>query len=367
MQFIEKFRQTMGWCPNAPSLRTAPAVLDVRSLTVNPAQPGSSGAGGGPGRIRRGISIATGSIMAIARDKRLLWYSFLAGLVILFLIVAEGWIVTHVDSALPALIFIPFENSSFILFDIRLFLIEAVCLSCFTLLLAALVWYRNRSRAKTPVTIREGFDGINTHAGPLSALAIAMALVATVLFEISSQSQVVGKAELGISLALFHIPYAYYIPNEVFSALYFAFQIMVVNIVLFLLALYVVPVIVLDNKGLFPALAGSVSLMKKTWRELLGCVLIFGAVFLGVAAVALLIGGSHLLLNNDYDFFLSVTRGRVLMTVVSSGFLLACGVLMAVGSTILGIAITDLYSLGKTCAIPHVPRGDAAVDAEPVL
>ena len=89
---------------------------------------------------------------------------------------------------------------------------------------------------------------------------------------------------------------------------------MVANTVLLLLALYVVPVIVLENKGLFMALAGSVRLMKNTWNEMLGCTLIFGAIILMVAAGGLLIGQSPALLNNDYDFFLQMSRGQILMT-----------------------------------------------------
>jgi hypothetical protein len=364
MQFVDRIRQHLGWCPNGSALRTAPVILAIPSAMANPVQPGSSGASGGTGRIRQGISIATGSIKALVRDKRLLWYSFLAAVVISFLIVAEGWNVTHFDYALPSRIFIPFGDSFLSVFDIRLFLIEGICLSCFTLLLAALVLYRKGNGVTKAVTIREGFDGVNLHTVPLTFLSVAMALVATVLLELTSQSQVIGKIELAISLTIFHIPYAYYIPGAVFSALYFSFEIMVINIVLFLLALYVVPVIVLEKKGLLMALAGSAKLMKKTWQELLGCVLIFGAIVLGVAAIALVIGQSPLLLNHDYDFFLSLSRGLIPMIIVCYGFLLACGILMAVGSTVVGIAITDLYTCGTTGSEPGMPKAPGTTAAE---
>jgi hypothetical protein len=354
----EIIHEWMGWCPNAPALRTAPAVLVVPPAMVNPAQPGSGGTAGVPGRIRRGIGIATGSIRTLARDKRLLWFSFLTGLVILFLVLAEGWNVTHYHSILPSNIIIPFGDSYLPVFDLRLFLIEGICLSFFILLLAGVILYRNGNRVKKPVTIREGLGGVNAHAGPLAALSVGMALAATILFEISSQSQVIGTIVLSISLTAFHLPYAYYVPNEVFSALFFSFQIMVTNFVLLLLALYVVPGIVLENKELRPALTGSVILMKRTWLELLGCTLVFGVILLAVAAIALGIGQSPLLLNHDYDFFLQISRGQVLMTIACYGFLLACGVLMAVGFTAAGIAITDLYRVGKSNGISGIPEGD---------
>lgn len=350
MHIAEIIRQHLGWCPNAPALGTAPAVLVVPPVTAHPAQPGNGGGVGGPGRIRRGIGIATASIKTMVRNKHLLWFSLLAGFVILFLVVTEGWNVTHFDSILPSIIWIPFGDSTIIVFDIRVFLIEGICLSCFTLLLAGLILYRNGNRAKRPVTIRDAFAGVNAHAGSLAALSIAMAFVATVLCEVSSQSRIAGTIEFSISMALFFLPYVYYFPNELLSAVFFSSRIMVINIVLFLLALYVIPVIVLENKGLFPAIAGSVRLMKKTWREMLGCILVFGAIVLVVAAVALLIGQSPLLLNHDYDFFLQMSRGQVLMTVVCYGFLFACGVLMAVGSTVMGIAIIELYMCGAPLA-----------------
>ena len=358
LNFSEIIRKYSGWCPNAPAMRTAPAVLVVPPDMVNPAQPGGSGTAGGPGRIRRGIGIATGSIKTLVRDKRLLWFSFFTGLVILFLILAEGWNVTHYHSILPLSIVIPFGDSYLMVFDLRLFLFEGICLSFFTFLLAGLILYRNGNCVKKPVTIQEGFGSVNTHTGPLTALSVVMALVATVLFEISSQSQVIGKIVSSISLTAFHLPYAYYVPNEVFSALFFSFQIMVINFVLLLLVLYVVPGIVLENRELGPALTGSFILMKRTWCELLGCTLIFGVILLAVAAIALVIGQSPLLLNHDYDFFLQISRGQVAMTLVCYGFLLACGILMAVGFTAAGVAITDLYRVGKSDGISGIPEGD---------
>lgn len=343
----------LGLCRKAPVLHTASAVVLGDPGETRSIQPDAGGAAGGQGRIRNGITIATGSIRTLARDKRLLWFSLLAGIVILFLIMAEGWNVTHYHSLLPSSIWIPFGVSSLIVFDLRLFLIEAICLSGFIFLLAGLVLYRNGSSRKKDLTIHEGLNGVNIHAGTLVALSVVMAIIATTLFEITGQSQLFGTIESGISMAMFYLPYAYYFPTTgLFSALFFSFRIMVINVVLFLLALYVVPVIVLENKGLLPAVAGSVGLMKKTWRELVGCMLVFGAIVLVVTAIGLLIGQSPLLLNHDYDFFLQMSRGQILMTVVCYGFLLACGVLMALGTTVLGVAVTNLYTCGRTGSLP---------------
>jgi hypothetical protein len=365
----EMVHEWMGWCPNTPVLRTAPTVLMVPPENYHPAQPGDGGSAGSPGRVRRGFSIAAESLKAMLKDRKLLRFTFLSGLVMLFLIVAEGWNVTNNEPIPLSYIFIPLgdwfiifypllniiaigSGESSLIFDMLLFLIEVFCLFCFAVLLAGLVVYRTGKGTYQQPTIREAIAGVSAYTRPLAALSVIMALTGTFLEAVVSQSQFFGKIAFSISMAVFNLPYAYYLPNELDSALYFSFKIMFINIVLFLVALYVVPVIVLEKKGLVPALRRSVTLMKKTWRELLGCALIFGAIGLGIAAIALVIGQSPQLLNHDFDFFINMSRGQVLMTAVCYGFILACWVMMAAGFTAAGIAITDLYAYGKAGQIP---------------
>ena len=378
MEIMSVCKQYLGWCPNAPAIRTAPAVLVVPPENIHPAQPGDGGSAGSPGRIRYGISIAVGSLKAMFRDRQLLRFTFLSGLVMLFLIAVEEYIATqnayivrHLDNSLsfmisyppedPLIVYdtrffdmnIPFGNSNFS-FDIRLFVIEMVCLFCFAVLLAGLVIYRTGKGTYRPPTIRESIAGVRTHATTLAALSVTMALSGSVLDAIIFQTQFFGKIVFTIEMAVFNLPYAYYLQGEpIYMALFYSFKIMFINIVLFLVALYVVPVIVLEKKGLVPALTGSVSLMKKTWRELLGCAVIYSAIVLGVAAVALVIGQSPYLLNHDFDFFINMSRGQPLMMTVCFLFLTGCWVMMAAGFTAGGIAITDLYACGKTNQVPE--------------
>jgi len=354
-----------GLCRKAPALRTAPALIAIESETALPAQPDGSGSAGSSGRVRLGISIAAGSLRALVHDRKLLWFTFLAGLVMFFLIAAEGWMGTHPESALPFLIGIP-SGDSFMVLDIRLFLLEVVCLSCFTLVLAGLILHRDGNKGKTPVTIRESFTGINGHTGSLLVLSLALAFLATIAYMIIFESQFTGKIIFSIDMAVFYLPYAYYFPNELSEALFPAFELMFINAILLLPALSVVPGIVLEKKGLVPALAGSATCMTRTWREMLGCLLVLGAIFLGVSAVALLIGQSPLLLNHDYDFFISLRRGQLLMTMVCYGFILACWILIAAGFTASGVAIADLNQVGKSDGLSGIPEGNLK-KPEPVV
>ncbi|MDD1691306.1 MAG: hypothetical protein LUQ66_11690 [Methanoregula sp.] len=356
----------LGLCRKRPVMQTTTAVMLGEVETAHPIQPDAGGAAGGLGRVRCGIGIATESIRTLFVERHLLWFSLLAGLVLLFLFVAEGWSVTHHDfNLLPYSIWIPFGDSSLVVFNMQLFLIEAVCLSSFTYLLAGLVLHRSAGRANGPVTIRKAFAGVNTHTGTLAALSVAMAFVATVVFELVTHNQFFGGVLHTVDMALFNLPYAYYVPNGITSMYYFSFRIMAINILLFLLALYVVPGIVLEGRRLLPALTGSFSLVKRTWRELLGCILVLGAFVLVVFAVGLLIGQSPLLLNHDYDFFLQMSRGQVLMTITCYGFLLGCCVLMALGSTILGIAIMELHTYGRTGSVHPLPKSNTTAVGEP--
>jgi len=358
----------LGLCRKAPVLNIAAAVVLGDPGETSSIQPDAGGAAGRQGRIRTGIGIATGSIRALFSEKRLLGFSFLSGLVLLFLVLAEQWNLSHIDSsyAVSNLITLQIGDSYLIAFDLRLFLIEAVCLSGFTLLLAALVRYRSARNSGIPISVHRAFHEAGRHAGMLAAFSITMALLATVLVMIAPQNSVTGVFVSAISMAFFWLPYAYYFaPNGILAALFFSVQIVVANAILFLLALYVVPSIVLEDKGLISAIAGSFRLMKKTWRELLGCALVFGAIVLAVACIGLIIGQSPALLNNDYDFFLQVSRGQLLMMAACYGFLLACGVLMALGSTVLGIAVTDLYAWGRADSTPKTWDTTAPAIREP--
>ena len=366
-----------GLCRKPPTLRTAPALIVIESETAHSVQPDGSGPTGRPGRIRDGISIAASSLKALVRDRQLPGFTFLAGLVMLFLVLAEGWSHRYIDPTFPLAVLIggssiyldlqylwvgiPIGDSHFI-FYFGLFLIELVCLSGFILVLTGLILHRSGNR-KTPVTVREGLSGVRASLGSLAALSVGMALLATVAYEFIFDSLFFAGIIRSI-MELFWLPYAYYEPQNwtigaiYYSAYFVSLEIMVINILLFLAALYLVPAIVLEKKGLIPAFTGSLTLMKRTWREVLGCIMVFTFIVLGVFAVGVLIGQSPALLNHDYDFFISRSRGYLPMMVICYGFIVACWILMAAGFTAAGVAIADLYRVGKRNGITGIPEGN---------
>jgi hypothetical protein len=367
----------LGLCRKAPRLYTTPAVPDAETETVLPAIPDGGGPVGRPGRVRDGIGIATASLKALIRDRMLLWFAFLTGLIMIFLILAEGWSNRYIDPVFPVTVLI-WDRSFYldmqylwvgiplgdthIIFTFGLFLIELACIFGFILVLASLILYQSRNRGEKVFTVRGALSGLRTSLGSLAALSIGMALIATIIWEEISRSQFVGSIISSI-MQLFWLPYAYYEPqNWTLSAIstsanFFSLEIMAINIILFLAALYLVPVIVLERKGLIPAFAGSVSLFRRTWRMVLGCLIVFGLIAAGVFAVGVLIGQSPALLNHDYDFFISRSRGYLPMMLVCHGFIISCWVLMAMGFTATGVALADLYHVGKSNGVFRITQG----------
>lgn len=335
----------LGLCRKAPVFRTAPVELVSESGTSPAMQPAGSGPAPAPGSMGDGIRIATGSIRALFRERSLWWFVLLSGLIMLALLAKEWWDLPHMACGPSFSVAVPLETkllvNAFMVFDVSILLLEMVCLSCFTLVLAGLVLHRY-NRGLSPATIRESFTGINGHAGSLLALSLFLAVIAWLLFEVISQFRLFGGIVSAVSRAVFHLPYATYFPDDFSAALFFWFLLMFINLAVLVIALQIIPGIVLGNKRFFPAIASALSLLKRNWREFTGCAVVFGLIVLAATAVALIIGQSPLILGHDYDFFLQISRGQVLMTAVCYGFIIACWALMAAWLTAAGVAAADL-------------------------
>lgn len=326
----------------------APALLTARQETILSDRSGDSGPDSGSGRIRLGAGIAAESLKTIVRNRNLLVFTLLSGLAMFFIIVAKVWDVQQFDETLPGLITIPF-GTSLIPFDPWLFLVELICLSCFAILLAGLVLQRDGNEGKKTVTFREGCAGARTHIGPLTVLSLAMALIATIAFGIISEIEFLGDIVMSIQMAIIRIPHAY-IPYGDVMAFFYSFLLLDINTVLFFFALCLVPLIVLKKTGPVPAPAGLISLVRRTWREILGCILVYGTIIVGVTAGALVVGQLPGILYQGYSYHATVLT-HPLMAVVYYGFILACAIIMAAGFTAAGVAGAKLYRIEESGGI----------------
>jgi hypothetical protein len=338
----ESAEHWFGLCRKPPVMRAAPALLTAQHEIMLASRPDNSRPSVRSGRVREGISIAAESLKSLVRDRDLLFFALLSGLAMFFFIFAKVWDVQQFDENLPGLIMIPFGNS-LIVFDPWLFLIELICLSCFAILLAGLVLQRSGNEVKKTVTFSERFAGARPHIGPLAVLSLAMALIATIAFGIISEIEFFGNIVIGIQVLIIWIPNAY-IPYGDVMVFFYSFLLLFINTVLFLFVLCLVPLIVLKKREPVPALLGLISLIRRTLHEILGCILVYGTIVLGVAAAALVIGHLPQLLYQGYSYHATALTHR-LMIIVYYGLILVCSIIMAAGFTATGVAGSKLYRI----------------------
>ncbi|MEN6610097.1 MAG: DUF6159 family protein [Methanoregulaceae archaeon] len=346
----------MGWCPHAPEFRTEGTGFPSPGVVAHPLEP--NGGRGGSGKTGRGIRLVAGSAKTLVREKRLLWFPVLTGLVILFLFAAAFLI--HVYGTYP------YGVISFPTLVALIFACEMITVFCINFLLASLILSISADGSGRTTTLREAFSRAASHLRPLLGLSLGMALAGTILYvALSHYSDILYLAVSGI---LTRFPFYFVIMPEVngpgpivggFHVLYAAIAttiVMAINVVLFILTLYIVPSLVLEKKRLAQAARDSVSLMKKTWGELVVCIIMFGLILLGISLTSLIFLAAYDVVSFDINtlfyLFFWYQGGWIACAAVYMAVWL---ILVLIGSTIAGIAVGSLYTYGKTGRIPEIP------------
>jgi hypothetical protein len=135
-----------------------------------------------------------------------------------------------------------------------------------------------------------------------------------------------------------------------------------INIMLVILTLFVVPLLVLENRHLPDAVAGSVTMMKNVWGELLACYLLLMLIVAAAAMTSLLFRVVYRVVAPDMLLFWYPGITWIIAAVL---FMLIVFGLAVVVSTIAGIVVVNLYTFGKTGRMPVLPEGNTQ-DSEPV-
>jgi len=128
-----------------------------------------------------------------------------------------------------------------------------------------------------------------------------------------------------------------------------------INIVLFILTLFVVPLLVLENRRLREAVFGSFSHMKNVWGEIIVCFLLFGLVLSGVSLTSLLFQIIYGYVAPHMLLFWYPGIGWISAAVLFMVVLIALAVII---STIAGIATYNLYTYAKTGRMLRIPEGN---------
>ena len=119
-----------------------------------------------------------------------------------------------------------------------------------------------------------------------------------------------------------------------------------------LVTYFVVPVLILEDKGVFASIGESFSLIRKTWGESIVGSASIAIIFVVIGVIAALGVVATLVLGNAMIFFAAVAL-----------FLLLVVVLAVVYGAMQGIYVTALYSYAKTGTIPSAFSRDLIANA----
>jgi len=114
-----------------------------------------------------------------------------------------------------------------------------------------------------------------------------------------------------------------------------------------LVTFFVVPILVLEDKGVVDSVKESVSLMKRTWGESIvgsGSIML---IFVATGIVGMLLVFASLLIGNMIVFGIAVVL-----------FILLVVVLAVVASAMQGIFVTALYTYARTGTVPSAFNDD---------
>lgn len=332
MHLSEAIRKHIGWCPCAQEFRTDVTGLPAPVVTVHHPEP--DGGSGRPGRIRRGFGLATGSIKILIRNRRLLGFSLLTGLAMIFSIAANLYlqyisgIALFPGTDLPGSSPVTLIAKGSLVWAVLTFAIGLIGTFLTYYLLAGLISCVSGILHHTPITLREGLSLAANHTRSLAGWAAVGALMGTAL------SYVTDSYTMDFPIILVS---------------------MVAVIVFFVITMFVIPAVVVDNSNLVPAIRGSVSVFRKVWGETIVCFFIFFLIAFVIYLVAMVpiaaIGFS--------------AGGTAMISVIVILYMLVMLVLLFIGSTILGIATLGLYTYGKTGtldpAFERIPGGGTRI------
>jgi len=317
----------LGWCPNADTLRTALPVISTTPVAFHPEPPGPGA--GGSGRIGRGVTLALGSFRILFRNRQLLWFSLLTGIVMLLSFASSLYLQYLSGAALfPGTNLMPGPASVVIAAGslpwIAVIFISGLVYAFLTYyLLAALITCVSIILSGRVATMRDGLENARKHIKPLFMWAVIGAFIGTLSSSVSNPSTTSNGLPGNLGIIIISL---------------------VIIAVFYLLTMFVIPLIVLSNENLVSTIGQSVSLFRRLWGEIIACFLILFLISFAVMFTSLVpmiaIG------------FSTGTAGAILV-----GYILVMIVLLFVGSTILGIAITGLYSLGKTGTLSAMFEG----------
>ena len=360
-----------GLCRKTPLVHASQA--DIVNLT-EPAHAGRPDGGGSrSGSIRRGLGAARSGMNTLIHNRQLLWFTLLAGLVLVGTTIAQGALGYFTWTMQPYI-----GETEWVVLT---FIIEFATLFCLVFLLTGLVLSLS-SKKEGHASFFEGLTGAKKYIKAIFVWSVVLALAGMLLFSINFYSydwlprnhlflNILGTLNGWVNLLVVFpfnptltnifvdpsrvggIPLTSWIyPSGIIQALTFS----LINLFLFILTPFVVPFIALEQKTLMDAVVGSFSLMKKNWDEAATCAVFLLVVAFGVFLTYLLVQAASGMVTPDKFVTIRPENTWIALALVYDIALFCFAIVMA---TVGGIAALDLYTSAKSRLI-------AAESTEPI-
>jgi len=247
------------------------------------------------------------------------------------------------------------------------FVIEFVTVLCLVFLLAALILSIDSGNSGS-VSFFQGLKTATKSLKPLTGWSLVVALPGSLLFTAGQFSYLLSAAIEQSLINVFNqfpfnfilnylippTPFMALLPPDMWwglsSALVNTLILSTINVLLFILTLFVVPLLVLERKNLKEAVLGSFALMKKIWSEVAACVLGLGMVVLAGSLMFLLFqfSGVDRVWWDAGQMYTSYSPPSDVWIVLGLLYILVISSLVLVVTTVGGIAALDLYRNAKT-------------------
>jgi hypothetical protein len=260
---------------------------------------------------------------------------------------------------------------------IQTFAIEFLTVFCLVILLAGLVLSLSSTEGGT-VSFFQGLMQAKKYLMRLAGWSVAMSLAGTLIYiagrysyELTwlQQFNIVSALSSELSIFLFYVRYEFpfnillsptlYIPNlpPVFGgdgwlitwALEETLILSAITVFLFVLTMFVVPLLVLEKKSLKEAVVGSFTLMKNIWGEVAACILGLGIVVIAAWFAFLLFRFSFVDLVSWVagPMYVSFTHHSDAWIAAGLLYVLVLFSFVFVVATVGGIAALNLYTSAK--------------------
>jgi len=359
-----------GLCRKPPAVHALQTGIGIPPESTYAGLP--DGGGGGSKTIRRGIGAALSGMRTLNRNRQLLWFTLLAGLVLAGNTIGQA-----------AFWYIEYNLHMQLDWIVWQFFIEFATLFCLVFFLAGL-FLSIASKREGPASFFEGLYGAGKYLKATFLWSFVLALAGMLIIIIFSYVPAwfptpdllflyrngFGSFDSFLMNTLSQFPFnlSRLPPMDIFTEIpgyggrsvllwfYPGFRetliFSAINLLLFVLTPFIVPQIVLGQKTLRKAVAGSFALMKKTWVEVVACAVFLGVIVFGVFLMYLLVQATHGMVTPLATYY-HPTDTWIALGVLYDLALFSVTFVMA---TVGGIAALDLYTSAHTGQMPEMPE-----------